>query len=72
MFLHWRVGASTYESKGGIQFSLYIVETFIKIGNEGKKRNTIYTLGIMSFEIPMEKPRRQLIHQLGDWVGLHI
>ena len=49
-----------------------IVEAFVKIGNEGKKRNTIYILGMMSLEIPMEKPRRQLIHQLGDWIGLHI
>ena len=49
-----------------------IVEAFVKIGNEGKKRNTIYILGMMSLEIPMEKPRRQLIHQLGDCIGLHI
>lgn len=39
--------------------------------NEGKERNTISILGMMSFDIPMEKARRQLIHQLGDWVGLH-
>ena len=37
-----------------------IVEAFIKIGNAGEERNTISILGMMIFEMPVEKGRRQV------------
>lgn len=42
---------------------MVMVEAFITVRNAGKERKTISILGMISFEMAMEKSRRQLINE---------